>query len=41
MFCPKCGSQVNDGDLFCRKCGFKLIYPEGENVYTNSTPFMR
>lgn len=40
MFCPKCGSQVNDGDLFCRKCGFKLIYPEGENVYTNSTPFM-
>lgn len=40
MFCPKCGSQVNDGDLFCRKCGFKLIYPEGENVYTNSTPSM-
>lgn len=40
MFCPKRGSQVNDEDLFCRKCGFKLIYSEGENVYTNSTPFM-
>ncbi|MBQ6491801.1 MAG: zinc-ribbon domain-containing protein, partial [Atopobiaceae bacterium] len=21
MYCPKCGSQVNDGASFCPKCG--------------------
>jgi len=24
MFCPKCGAQVNEDDLFCYKCGFAL-----------------
>ncbi len=24
MFCSKCGNQVNDGAVFCCKCGYKL-----------------
>ena len=24
MFCSKCGNQVNDGAIFCCKCGYKL-----------------
>ncbi len=24
MFCSNCGSKVNDGDVFCVKCGAKL-----------------
>lgn len=28
MFCPKCGNEVLNGDLFCRNCGAKLEQPE-------------
>jgi uncharacterized membrane protein YvbJ len=24
MYCPKCGTQSSEGDVFCRKCGFPL-----------------
>lgn len=24
MFCPKCGSELKDGDVFCIKCGMKI-----------------
>ena len=24
MFCPYCGSQLNDGSIFCSTCGSKL-----------------
>ena len=24
MFCPKCGSELRDGDAFCGKCGAKI-----------------
>ena len=28
MYCPKCGKETNDGDVFCSFCGERL---EGEN----------
>ena len=40
-FCPKCGSKLGEGDLFCIECGCKLeprkeeepvIYPEEEQT---------
>ena len=24
MFCPKCGSEVKDGDMFCGECGMRM-----------------
>lgn len=24
MFCPNCGSEINEDDQFCQKCGTKL-----------------
>lgn len=30
MFCPNCGNEVKNGDLFCDKCGAR-IEPEQEN----------
>lgn len=24
MYCPNCGSQVDETDIFCRKCGFNI-----------------
>lgn len=24
MFCPKCGTELKDGDAFCNKCGERL-----------------
>ena len=23
-FCPNCGNQLNDGDIYCQKCGIKV-----------------
>ena len=25
MFCANCGSKLSDGDIFCRKCGTKIV----------------
>ena len=25
MFCPKCGSEVKDGDMFCGECGMGTV----------------
>ncbi len=25
MYCPKCGSELKEGAVFCTKCGYKLI----------------
>ena len=25
MNCPKCGSNVNQGEMFCRVCGAKIV----------------
>ena len=24
MNCPKCGNEMNEGDVFCGKCGFNV-----------------
>jgi len=29
MFCPKCGTQNNDGSLKCSKCGQVFNFPTG------------
>lgn len=31
MFCPKCGSNLEDGSTFCAKCGTKIVQ-EGTNA---------
>ena len=28
MFCTKCGSRVEDGDMFCWNCGAKMTKTE-------------
>ena len=25
MYCPKCGEVIDDSDIFCRKCGYRII----------------
>ncbi len=27
MFCPNCGTQLEDGALFCGSCGAKIAAP--------------
>lgn len=29
MICPKCGNEINEGDLFCDECGTKIEQPAG------------
>lgn len=47
MFCPNCGKKVNDGDNFCKFCGYDLrddrvdIYREPAAVYNENTPVER
>jgi TM2 domain-containing membrane protein YozV len=37
MFCPKCGSQNDDGSNFCKTCGINLlIQPNNTGVQTIS-----
>lgn len=36
MYCRNCGNQINDGELFCSKCGAKL---ENESHTTDKQPF--
>lgn len=41
MFCPKCGSQVNDGAQFCTNCGAKLTasaHPSAPPAQAPSAP---
>ena len=32
MFCPKCGTQVEDGAVFCPTCGAKLADTTGQET---------
>ena len=44
MFCPKCGSEVKDDDLFCGECGAKIErteVPESEPVKKEAAPPVR
>ena len=41
MFCPNCGSEVKDDDLFCGECGAKIErteVPESEPVKKEAAP---
>lgn len=31
MFCHKCGTQINDGSVFCPKCGAKIMAENAEH----------
>ena len=31
MFCPKCGTQLEEGDLFCPNCGTRISAPAEPN----------
>ena len=47
MFCPNCGKKVNDGDNFCKFCGYDLrddraeVYTEPSAIYNENTPVER
>lgn len=44
MFCPNCGSEVKDDDLFCGECGAKIErteVPESEPVKKRSGSTVR
>ena len=34
MFCPKCGSKVEDGQRYCAKCGNPLLLRAGHKFAT-------
>ena len=36
MYCNICGSPVDDKDIFCRKCGNKLVAAPEEVVFNSS-----
>ncbi len=38
MYCPYCGNEINNGDLFCGKCGSKTMYDEPEDIKSSSPP---
>lgn len=35
--CPHCGADINEGDIFCAKCGAKLDFPESNRSTTSQT----
>ena len=32
--CPNCGSNINQGEAFCRNCGTKMTIPQN-NIMNN------
>ena len=36
-YCSKCGTQLNDDDIFCTKCGNKISLPNFQEKIINST----
>ena len=38
MFCPNCGSEVKDDDLFCGECGAKIERTEVPEEALESEP---
>ena len=34
MFCPKCGNEVKEGDMFCGECGTRMEPLEGAGQET-------
>jgi uncharacterized Zn finger protein (UPF0148 family) len=39
MQCPKCGTSLRDGDVFCKACGARLA--EEANIEVNKQNLMR
>lgn len=40
MFCPNCGSEINDGAMFCPNCGFKKDSQINEEVVEEKKPIL-
>ena len=38
MFCPNCGTQLEDGALFCGSCGAKIAAP-AQTAATSSAAY--
>ena len=38
MFCPKCGTQVEDGAAFCPNCGSALDQPQTSTSESSTAP---
>lgn len=32
MFCPKCGTPLNEGEMLCQNCGFNIAEVKRESV---------
>ena len=39
MNCPNCGTNINQGENFCRMCGTQVVFPVETNTITTPNAF--